>query len=57
VLFELATIGPGFAVDEDQEHLGERLSLPPDFELLRARLEGTLRPLPYPPRWRISGSA
>ena len=29
VLFELATIGPGFAVDEDPAHLGERLSLPP----------------------------
>ena len=29
VLFEIATIGPGFAVDEDEQHLGERLSLPP----------------------------
>jgi len=57
VLFELATIGPGFAVDEDQEHLGERLSLPPDFESLRSRLEDTLRPLPYPPSWRLTGSA
>ncbi len=28
VLFEIATIGPGFAVDEDELHLGERLSLP-----------------------------
>jgi len=48
VLFEIATIGPGFAVDEDQQHLGERLSLPPRFEPLRERLEGTLTPLPYP---------
>jgi glyoxalase family protein len=48
VLFEIATIGPGFAVDEDQAHLGERLSLPPRFEPLRERLEGTLTPLPYP---------
>jgi glyoxalase family protein len=48
VLFELATIGPGFAVDEDAEHLGERLSLPPRFEPLRAQLESTLTPLPYP---------
>jgi glyoxalase family protein len=48
VLFEIATIGPGFAVDEDAEHLGERLSLPPDFESLRGRLEGLLTPLPYP---------
>jgi glyoxalase family protein len=48
VLFEIATIGPGFAVDEDAEHLGERLSLPPRFEPLRERLQGELTPLPYP---------
>jgi glyoxalase family protein len=53
VLFELATIGPGFAVDEDEKHLGERLSLPPPFEPLREELEGTLAPLPYPPPWRV----
>jgi len=52
VLFELATRGPGFAVDEDAASLGERLSLPPDFEALRERLKGVLRPLPYPPAWR-----
>ena len=39
VLFEIATIGPGFAVDEDEAHLGEGLSLPPRFEPLRAQLE------------------
>jgi glyoxalase family protein len=48
VLFEIATIGPGFAVDEDAAHLGERLSLPPRFEPLRERLQGILTPLPYP---------
>jgi glyoxalase family protein len=48
VLFEIATLGPGFAVDEDAAHLGERLSLPPRFEPLRERLEATLTPLPYP---------
>ena len=48
VLFELATIGPGFAVDEDEAHLGEGLSLPPRFEPLRAQLEQTLTPLPNP---------
>jgi glyoxalase family protein len=48
VLFEIATIGPGFAVDEDPEHLGERLSLPPDFEYLRDRVEPMLTPLPDP---------
>jgi glyoxalase family protein len=46
VLFEIATIGPGFATDEPAEHLGERLSLPPAFEHLRERVEGTLTPLP-----------
>jgi glyoxalase family protein len=45
VLMEIATIGPGFAVDEDAAHLGERLSLPPQFEPLRAQLEATLTPL------------
>jgi glyoxalase family protein len=54
VLFEIATIGPGFDVDEDAQHLGERLSLPPRFEPLRERLEGTLQPLPYPPAWRTA---
>ncbi len=46
VLFEIATVGPGFATDEPAEHLGERLSLPPKFEHLRAELERTLTPLP-----------
>jgi len=45
VLFEIATIGPGFATDEDPEHLGERLSLPPNFEHLRAQVEKSLTPL------------
>jgi len=48
VLFEIATIGPGFAVDEDEAHLGEHLSLPPRLEPLRERLESTLTPLPNP---------
>jgi glyoxalase family protein len=56
VLFEMATIGPGFAVDEDERHLGERLSLPPDYEPLRDQLESTLTPLPYPPAWRLAAS-
>jgi glyoxalase family protein len=46
VLFEIATIGPGFATDEPIEHLGEALSLPPKFEPLRQKLEGSLTPLP-----------
>jgi glyoxalase family protein len=48
VLFEIATIGPGFTVDEPLETLGERLSLPPDFEHLRERVEPLLTPLPNP---------
>jgi len=48
VLFELATLGPGFATDEDAEHLGERLSLPPAFEHLREQIEPALTPLPDP---------
>jgi glyoxalase family protein len=48
VLFEIATLGPGFATDEDPDHLGERLSLPPDFEHLRDRVEPLLTPLPNP---------
>src|SRR6266545_4249776 len=48
VLFEIATIGPGFTTDEPVEHLGERLSLPPAFEHLRDQLEPVLTPLPDP---------
>ena len=48
VLFELATLGPGFATDEPADKLGERLSLPPTFEHLRDRLEPILTPLPNP---------
>ena len=48
VLFEIATIGPGFATDEPLEHLGERLSLPPAFEHLRDQVEPLLTPLPDP---------
>jgi glyoxalase family protein len=48
VLFEIATMGPGFAVDEDPAHLGERLVLPPKFEPLREQLEVTLTPIHTP---------
>ena len=48
VLFEIATLGPGFSVDEDPEHLGESLILPPAFEHLRAQIEPVLTPLPDP---------
>ena len=48
MLFEIATIGPGFTVDEPLEHLGEKLSLPPDFEHLRDEVEPNLRPVVNP---------
>ena len=48
VLFELATIGPGFTVDEPLEHLGEKLSLTPQYEHLREQIEPTLTPLRNP---------
>jgi glyoxalase family protein len=48
VLFEIATLGPGFSIDEDAEHLGEALILPPAFEHLRDRIEPVLTPLPDP---------
>jgi glyoxalase family protein len=48
VLYEIATDGPGFAIDEDPRHLGERLALPPFLEPLRARIEAGLRPLFLP---------
>ncbi len=48
VLFEIATLGPGFTVDEPLEHLGEKLSLPPDYEHLRAEVEPNLRPVRNP---------
>ena len=48
VLFEIATLGPGFAVDEDPEHLGETLILPPFLEDRREEIEATLVPVTNP---------
>ncbi|MDX3927059.1 MAG: ring-cleaving dioxygenase [Shinella sp.] len=45
ILFEIATDGPGFAVDEPLETLGESLSLPPFLEPRRAQIEARLKPL------------
>jgi glyoxalase family protein len=44
-LFEVATDGPGFAVDEPEATMGEGLSLPPFLEDRRERIEAGLRPL------------
>jgi glyoxalase family protein len=48
VLFEIATIGPGFTTDEPLESLGESLSLPPNFEHLREQVEPVLTPITNP---------
>jgi glyoxalase family protein len=45
ILFEIATDGPGFAMDEDPEKLGERLALPPFLEPQRAQIEAGLKPI------------
>ncbi len=48
VLFEIATLGPGFTADEPAESLGERLSLPPDYEHLREKIEAVVTPITNP---------
>jgi glyoxalase family protein len=48
VLFEVATLGPGFDVDEDPEHLGEKLILPPFLEDRRDQIEAQLTPITNP---------
>jgi glyoxalase family protein len=48
ILFEIATLGPGFTTDEPLESLGERLSLPPAFEHLREQVEPVLTPITNP---------
>ena len=48
VLFELATDGPGFAVDEDPAHLGESLVLPPWLEPQRLAIARALPALDSP---------
>ena len=50
VLFEIATAGPGFAVDEDPSRLGETLVLPPFLQAHRAAIEKALPPLTMPAR-------
>lgn len=45
ILFEIASDGPGFTVDEPLESLGERLSLPPFLEGQRSEIEAGLKPL------------
>jgi glyoxalase family protein len=49
-LFEVATDGPGFVVDESLDALGERLILPPWLEPRRAEIERGLPRLTAPVR-------
>ena len=48
MLFEIATLGPGFAIDEDPERLGEELRVPRMHAHLREQLEEILRPVENP---------
>ena len=48
VLFEIATDGPGFTIDEPLEELGTHLKLPPMYEASRTWIEGVLPPLRLP---------
>ena len=45
VLFEIATDGPGFAVDEDSATLGEKVVLPPFLESYREQIVANLKPI------------
>jgi glyoxalase family protein len=45
ILFEIATDGPGFAVDEDATTLGEKVALPPFLEPRREAILANLRPI------------
>ncbi|HHY86608.1 MAG TPA: ring-cleaving dioxygenase [Verrucomicrobia bacterium] len=48
ILFEIATDGPGFLIDEPAASLGESLKVPPWLEAIRERLERVLPPITVP---------
>lgn len=50
-IVELATVGPGFTVDETEAELGRSLRLPPWLEKQRGEIANELRPLTVP-EWR-----
>ena len=56
ILFEIATDGPGFAVDEAPEGLGESLKLPAQYERARTQLEAILPPIHLPERATASNA-
>lgn len=45
ILFEIATDGPGFSIDESLDELGEKLVLPPFLENRRHEIEADLTPI------------
>jgi len=45
ILFEIATDGPGFTIDGEEQHLGEKLDLPPFLEERREEIEAKLSPI------------
>jgi glyoxalase family protein len=55
-IVELATAGPGFLVDEDEQTLGTKLMLPPWLEGRRGQIERALKPLDVLP-WRAPEGA
>jgi glyoxalase family protein len=55
ILFEIATEGPGFTVDEPVEHLGENVKLPPQYEEHRAEIERVLPPITFEPKAKSVG--
>ena len=48
VLFEIATDGPGFTIDQPADQLGSKLMLPPWLEKQRAAIEGAVTPIRLP---------
>jgi glyoxalase family protein len=51
-IIELATYGPGFAIDEEPEKLGSSLKLPPWLEQHRGDIEAMLKPVSAP-EWQL----
>jgi glyoxalase family protein len=55
ILFEIATVNPGFTVDEPVQHLGETLKLPPQYEEHRPEIERALPPILLGPEFKSLG--
>jgi glyoxalase family protein len=55
ILFEIATDGPGFTVDEPAGNLGQTLQLPPQYEQHRAEIESVLPPILLGPKAKNAG--